>query len=223
MAERALVAQELGLPRPARVLGYRGLARIDLGDRRGLEDLREAVELATEAGQGGEVTNLHNNLGMALWMFEGPSVAPEVFREGIANAKARGGSVAIDALTTGTLDPLFETGELDSVLEVATEMAPRLETRKDVYQLIPVRAIQTRIFALRGQDASPRRSTGSRRRPGRREASRMSSTGWAPRTRARRARAGRGRDRTAHELEAIPAPATRSTRSPCSPRWCARP
>ena len=34
--------------------------------------MREAIALATEAGQGREVALLHNNLGAALWVFEGP-------------------------------------------------------------------------------------------------------------------------------------------------------
>src|SRR5919204_4435718 len=52
-AERALaLAAELGLPEPAGALGYRGTARCNLGEREGLEDMRRALELAVEQGQG---------------------------------------------------------------------------------------------------------------------------------------------------------------------------
>ncbi len=95
---------ELGLPRPARALGYRGLARTDLGDPGGLQDFREAIELATEAGQGREVALLHNNLGMDLWGFEGPAASLEVLRDGIAYAKARGLTEMLDVLTESVLD-----------------------------------------------------------------------------------------------------------------------
>src|SRR4051794_24766087 len=63
-AEQALaLAEELGLPRPARTLGYRGLASCDLGDAAGLDDFREAIVLATEAGQGREVGLNYGNFG----------------------------------------------------------------------------------------------------------------------------------------------------------------
>ena len=39
------------------------MARSSLGDRGGLDDFREAITLATQAGQGREVALLHNNLG----------------------------------------------------------------------------------------------------------------------------------------------------------------
>ena len=91
VAERAIkLGEELGLPRPARALGYRGMARTDLGDPEGLADFREAIELATQAGEAREVANLHNNLMSRLWFFEGPAATLEVNRELIAYAKPRG-------------------------------------------------------------------------------------------------------------------------------------
>ena len=42
------------------------MARCNLGDWGGLDDYREAITLATEAGQGREVSVLHNNLRDAL-------------------------------------------------------------------------------------------------------------------------------------------------------------
>ena len=47
---------------------------------------------------------LHNNLGWALWAFEGPAASLEVLREGIAYAKARGLTEMLDALTESTLE-----------------------------------------------------------------------------------------------------------------------
>jgi tetratricopeptide (TPR) repeat protein len=153
-AERAIeLASELGLPRPARALGYRGMARGDLGDPDGLEDFREAIELATQAGQGREVALLHNNLGVALWGFEGPEASLEVRRGGIAYAKARGLTEMLDLLTQSSLDELVDIGEHDEALEIAAEMVPRLEANGDVFDLGGIRAMQARIHALRGQAA----------------------------------------------------------------------
>ena len=60
VADRALtLADELTFERPPRALGYRGSARADIGDAAGIEDMREAIRLATNAGQGREVALLH--------------------------------------------------------------------------------------------------------------------------------------------------------------------
>jgi class 3 adenylate cyclase/tetratricopeptide (TPR) repeat protein len=154
VADRALgLAQELGLPRPARALGYRGLARANVGDPGVLQDYREAIELATRAGQGREVALLHNNLAVMLWGFEGPAASLEALHEGIAYAKARGLTEMLDVLTQGTLDGLIDTGEHEEALRIAAERAPRLETSGDVWDLIAARGAQARIFALRGEGA----------------------------------------------------------------------
>jgi class 3 adenylate cyclase/tetratricopeptide (TPR) repeat protein len=154
VADRALgLAQELSLPRPARVLGYRGLARANLGDPGALEDYREAIELATQAGQGREVALLHNNLGVMLWGFEGPAASLEVLREGIAHAKARGLTEMLDVLTEGTLDALIDIGEHEEALALAAELTPRLEASGDVWDLIVARCSQARVLVLRGESA----------------------------------------------------------------------
>ena len=152
-AERALaLGEELGLDRSARALGFRGLARSNLGDPGGLEDMRAAIALATQAGQGREVALLHNNLGWELWVFEGPVASLEVMRAGIASAQARGLAEIVNFTTTSTLDPLVDSGELDEALEVAADLAERLEN-EDVLALALVRAAQARILAMRGQAA----------------------------------------------------------------------
>jgi class 3 adenylate cyclase/tetratricopeptide (TPR) repeat protein len=154
LADRALsLASELGLPRPARALGFRGMARADLGDPGGLADYRDAIELATEAGQGREVALLHNNLGVTLWSHQGPGASLEVLRDGIADAKPRGLTEMLDMLTQSSLDCLVDTGRHEEVLALVAEMAPRLEASGDVFDLTGVRAAQARIFALRGQGA----------------------------------------------------------------------
>ncbi len=151
IADRALaVAQELGLPRPARALGFRGMARSFLADPGGLLDFREAIELATAAGQGREVAVLHNNLGELLWLLEGPDAGLVVLRDGIGFAKARGLTEVADFTTAAMLGPLVDRGELDEALEVSADLAHRLETSGDVFDLAVVRGAQARILALRG-------------------------------------------------------------------------
>ncbi len=153
-AERALqLAEELGLPRPARAVGIRGLARSGLGDPRGLHDYREAIALATRAGQGREVALLHNNLGFNLWAFGGPVAALEVLRQGIAFSLARGLTGWADSIRVTALDALVDTGGHAEVLEAAAELTSRLEANRDVFDLCGMRAARVRIAALQGEAA----------------------------------------------------------------------
>jgi tetratricopeptide (TPR) repeat protein len=122
-----------------------------LGDIGGLADVREAIELATEAGRGSEVALIYNNLGQQHWAFEGPEAALVVLREGIVYAKARGLAGALDSLTESMLDALVETDALDEVLAIAAEVAPRLEASADIADLQGFLATQARALALRGQ------------------------------------------------------------------------
>ena len=193
---RSRLAEELGLPRPARALGYRGMARADLGDPGGLADFREAIELATEAGQGREVALLHNNLGWALWPFEGPAATLEVLREGIAYAKARGLTGCSTRSRESSLDVLVDTGSHDEALALAAEIAPRLRGERG--RVRPQRASAPCRLGSSPCGVRARRwssgSTGSRPPPGNSETRRTSSSGLAS---AALGRAGRrpGRSR----------------------------
>ena len=151
-AERALsLAGELGLPRPARALGFRGMARSNLGERGGLDDFREAITLATKAGQGREVALLHNNLAVALWPVEGPAAVLEVLQAGIAFAQARGLTEMADTLTANTVGGLVETGEHEQALTRASSLADQAEASGNLLGLAQLRAVQAQILALRGQ------------------------------------------------------------------------
>jgi class 3 adenylate cyclase/tetratricopeptide (TPR) repeat protein len=150
-AEQALaLAVELGLARPARTLGYRGLARCELGDAAGLEDFRDAIALATEAGQGREAGLLYGNLGEALWASEGVAAALEVMRSGIAFARDRGLAETVNYITGSTLDPLFGHGAFDEALAVAAAIVDRSENA-DITAQVNARAAEARILSLRGE------------------------------------------------------------------------
>jgi class 3 adenylate cyclase/tetratricopeptide (TPR) repeat protein len=152
LADRALeVAYELGLPAPARALGYRGVASASFGDPRGLGDLREAIRLATDAGEGREVALLLSNLGDLISAFEGPAAALEVFHEGIAYATPLGLTEMLDMLTHNVVHVLDDVGEHEKALALIAEIDPRLEASGDVFDLACIRAAHVRILAMRGQ------------------------------------------------------------------------
>ena len=152
-AQRALaLADELGLERSPRTLGYLGFARGRIGDPRGLDDMREAIRIATDVGLGREVGVLHNNLGLQLWAYEGPQAALDEFEAGIAFASACGLNEILDLVTLSRIEPLIDAGRIDEALEVANGLAARLEVEAPG-DLLDVRGAQTRIHTLRGSAA----------------------------------------------------------------------
>ena len=149
-AERALaLAAELGLPEPARALGMRGAARAYLGERQGLEDMRRALALALEQGQGRAAAVLHNNLALASWQYEGPQAALDACREGIDFCERRG--IAEFALGIAAMSTTFlaESGRAEQALAEAGPLAERLEAAGDVSSIEP-RSVQLRLLAERG-------------------------------------------------------------------------
>jgi class 3 adenylate cyclase/tetratricopeptide (TPR) repeat protein len=123
-AEKALVlAEELGLDDQATMArGHRGVARCDLGDPGGREDLREALRLGLELGLGYQTGVQYNNLAYQLWLDEGPAQALEISRSGIEFSERRG--LVRQAMWTSaeSLWMLFEAGDWDELLRRADRL-----------------------------------------------------------------------------------------------------
>jgi class 3 adenylate cyclase/tetratricopeptide (TPR) repeat protein len=132
------LAGEFGMDPPARAFAYRGLARALIADRAGLADMREAIAVATEAGEGRDAALFHNNLGMAAWVFDGPEPSLEIISTGITFARSRG--------LAGTAD----AGRLDEALDLAGSLAAGFETSGNIADLIMIRAAEARVRVLRG-------------------------------------------------------------------------
>ena len=76
------LAEELGVENVVRQLQFRGLARIELGDLSGLDDLRAALDLALELGLGIETATSYGNLGETVALFDGVAAGLELDRGG---------------------------------------------------------------------------------------------------------------------------------------------
>jgi class 3 adenylate cyclase/tetratricopeptide (TPR) repeat protein len=155
-AERALaLAADLRLPEPARALGYLGSARVCLGEREGLEDMRRALALAIEQGEGRAAAILHNNLAYAVWQYKGPQAALEACHEGSEFCERRGiaeVALGISALRTTYL---VELGRSEQALAESEPLAARMEAAGDVDFTEP-RSTQLRLLAERGaHDQAP--------------------------------------------------------------------
>jgi len=151
-AERALeLADDLGLDRPVRPLGMRGLARYAVGDRRGLDDLREALNLALARGQSRDAALLYNNLAAALAVIEGPASALSVLEKGIAFADRRGLVEDSWFMAAGTLDVRIDLGTWDEALEIGTTLAGKFEASGSMVGLAITRIQLARILVMRGR------------------------------------------------------------------------
>ena len=150
-AERALqLAAELGLPQPVRALGFRAVARSVLGEQQGLEDMRRTLSLADAEGQGRDAAVLHNNLAVAIWLYEGPQAALTACQEGIDFCERRGIAELALGIATTSLPFLVECGSVKQALAEAEPLAERAEAAGDASAL-EVRYVQLRLFAQRGE------------------------------------------------------------------------
>jgi class 3 adenylate cyclase/tetratricopeptide (TPR) repeat protein len=123
-ADKALaLADELGgLPRiRPRALDARGMARCDLGDFGGMDDLRAGLDLGLELGSGYDTAVLYTNLAEPVWLVEGPGAALAVCEEGVDFAERRGLSEAAMWLRASTLGPLLDLGRWDEAVTLADE------------------------------------------------------------------------------------------------------
>jgi tetratricopeptide (TPR) repeat protein len=149
-ADRAIgLAAGLGLPEPARAVGFRGDARSYHGDPQGLDDLRRALILALEQSEGRSAAVQHNNLAMATWLYEGPSSARAACREGIEFCERRG--ITEFALNIGAMIPTFaaECGLVKEALSEARSVSQRMESAGDLGFKEP-RSVELRLLAERG-------------------------------------------------------------------------
>jgi DNA-binding SARP family transcriptional activator/tetratricopeptide (TPR) repeat protein len=149
-AERAVaLSRDLGHYR-GKALFARACARSMLGDARGLADFRQAIAAATEAGLGDDGAIAHSNLAWSEGMFNGPTAALEVLDDGIAYAQPRGLSLVVSHMQLSRLHYLFQRGEWDEVLEVATGYDREEEDDQDRFW---GRAFRLKILGDRGQGA----------------------------------------------------------------------
>jgi class 3 adenylate cyclase/tetratricopeptide (TPR) repeat protein len=117
------LAEKLDLrPYVARALQFRGIARCELGDVGGLEDLEQGLHRSHELGQAFETGTGHSNLGAMTWELESPAKGLEIHRAGIEFAERRGlTGVAMWIRSESTL-MLFDLCRWKELLEVAEEV-----------------------------------------------------------------------------------------------------
>jgi hypothetical protein len=150
---RAL-AETLGLPEPARALGYRGYARFWLGDTDGLADMERALALLVERGAGRDAAALMNNLAIARYPLRGPAHALAAFEEGIAFCEQRGLAEPAAQLESECPLLLAELGRPEEALERAARLAAVANASDDTYALIWARSVELASRLARGEQGA---------------------------------------------------------------------
>ncbi len=148
------LAEMLGLPEPARALGYRGFARAYLGDADGLAEMERALALLVERGAGRDAATLQNNLAIARYPLEGPARSLVAFEEGIAFCEQRGLAESAAQLEAECPLLLAELGRPEEALERAARLAAVLEASGDTQSLIFVRAVELASRLARGEQGA---------------------------------------------------------------------
>ena len=147
------LASELGLPESARGLGVAAAARASLGDRRGLEDMRRALELSIERGKSRDAGVIYGELSEASWHYEGPQSALAVCREGVEFCERRGVSEVGLALASFAPLDLTDLGRCEEALAETASLAERAEATGNIPAHISARSVELRLLAHRGEKA----------------------------------------------------------------------
>jgi DNA-binding SARP family transcriptional activator/tetratricopeptide (TPR) repeat protein len=153
-AGRALdLARRLGLPAPARALGFRGGARCAKGETEGLGEMEQALELLVEQGKGRDAAVLHGNLAVVRWLLAGPAAALAQFEQAETFADLRGLTELSQSIAAIGVSALVELGRLGEALALAEALAPALRESGNLIILCDLRAYQARALAEQGRTA----------------------------------------------------------------------
>jgi tetratricopeptide (TPR) repeat protein len=161
-ADKALaLAEELGgLPEERlRALDARGVARGDLGDLGGMEDLRAALAVGLEIGAGYDTAVVYNNLIEPLWLSEGPAAALETCQEAIEFSERRGLVEGTAWVRSATLIPLLDLGRWDEAVETANAVIGWEQDHGGQYMSQMAHQVKARVLLWRGELAAARALT----------------------------------------------------------------
>jgi len=148
------LAREIGLENIVRPLSMRGIARIDLGDPDGIEDLRAALQLSLELGLSAEDTAVaYGNLGEQE-SIESLARGRELVEAGLEFARSRGHVHHVIYSRNLRLRYMFHDGLWDDLLREADELLEWDQARGGS-QIEPwVLAESALVFLNKGQAAT---------------------------------------------------------------------
>jgi class 3 adenylate cyclase/tetratricopeptide (TPR) repeat protein len=156
VAERAMALSELlGLSPDARLFGFRGCARCDLGYPGGHEDLRQALEMCRASG-----LEEHTSWGLMvvanwIYFYEGFRASLDIAAEGVDIARRRGSVPQQIENRVVVFWAGAAAGKWDAVLEEAEALDPLLEAGVGIevqfWSVDVQRAFWTYVLVERGR------------------------------------------------------------------------
>ncbi|HEV3398760.1 MAG TPA: adenylate/guanylate cyclase domain-containing protein [Actinomycetes bacterium] len=158
-ADKALaLAEELGgLPEERlRALDSRGVARGDLGDLGGMEDLRAALAVGLEIGAGYDTAVVYNNLIEPLWLTDGPVAALATCQEAIRFTERRGLGEGTAWIRSATLVPLLDLGRWDEAVDTADALIAWERDHGGQYLSQMAHQVKARVLLWRGEPQAAR-------------------------------------------------------------------
>ena len=138
-----------------RVMAYqlRGMARCEIGDAGGLEDLGEALQISYHLGLGMEAAQSRAYLGEATWQLEGPSVGLAFHEAAIEMCHQRGLTNQMMWAKAETVWMLYDLGEWDRMLERADEVLAWDREKGSGYFRAIAGPYRVRVLLHRGKGA----------------------------------------------------------------------
>jgi class 3 adenylate cyclase/tetratricopeptide (TPR) repeat protein len=134
-----------------RLLANRGWTRGLRWDAGGLDDIRRAIALAIESGNGSFAANWYNNLAALQIPFEGPAPALDTLRTAMALARARGLEAATDTIIGSTINVLWDLGALDEALDLVRELERRSTADRSVLSRAEGWSYEALVLVLQGR------------------------------------------------------------------------
>jgi class 3 adenylate cyclase/tetratricopeptide (TPR) repeat protein len=153
LAEEALaLADDLSIEEDVvRALHARGIARMDLGELGGLDDLREALGRSLEHGLSYWASVSYINLNVWTHLTEGWRASLDLVKEGIEFAHQHGITTLAEWMTMQTLFPRFDRGDWDDLLELAESLTREDRERGGTQMGLFAMIAQALVLLERGQ------------------------------------------------------------------------
>jgi class 3 adenylate cyclase/tetratricopeptide (TPR) repeat protein len=151
-AERALqLAEQIGLPEPARALGFLGGAHALSGERRGLAEMRRALALAIERNPGRDAAVIFANLAVSTSLYDGPRATLDVCEEALSFCAARGVPAMHLYMRAAAARARAQRGQVAEALAEAREVLSEALAGGDVPVSLMARAVAQELRAHRGE------------------------------------------------------------------------
>ena len=130
-----------------------GMARVEQGDGRGIQDYERSIEIASAAGELGTLSHQLNNLSVAYWYVGDLDAAGEARLEA-ARLAARIGSASEIRWYSGTVSEVhFRRGAWDEALRMVDDFIVSVEAGSPHYTSYQSYAIRGEIRMGRGEHA----------------------------------------------------------------------